>query len=165
MRNIFIALISALLFLGCSSKGASDVNVKPKLVVGKSLENIGLKDQHEKAQKIKDDTKLVIFAFSKDAAHTCNNFFETKKPTYLEENKAQFIADVSSAPSLIRSMFIMPGLKDMKHTVIIIDDKDIAKPYKSGLDSEKIVLVKLDNHKILSVETITTAKELETNIE
>ena len=43
--------------------------------------------------------------------HLCNDFFVTQDASYLANNKSIFVADVSSAPSIIRSMFIMPGFK------------------------------------------------------
>ena len=163
MSKIIAGFVTALLFIGCSSK-AVEQNVEPKLVVGKSLE-LKLNNQHEKAQNIPADTKTVIFAFSKDSAHTCNDYFETKSPTYLADNKAVFVADVSAAPSLIRSMFIMPGLKDFKHTVLILDDEAVAAPYRAKMDTEKIVVVLVDNFKITKIKTINSQKELITAVE
>jgi hypothetical protein len=153
------------LFLGCDSKSESTVSVEPKLVSGKSLEDMSLNDQFEKPHKLNADTKKVIFAFSKDVAHTCNDFFNTKLPTYLNDNNTIFVADVSAAPSLIRSMFIMPGLKDFKHTVLILDDKNVAAPYRSGVDVEKIIVVYVDNSNITSIKTISTTDELQKTIE
>ena len=102
MTKILTALIAAFLFIGCSST-AGEQNIEPKLVVGKTID-LNLNDQYEKAQSIPADTKTVIFAFSKDSAHTCNDYFETKAPAYLAQHKTIFVADVSAAPSLIRSM-------------------------------------------------------------
>ena len=163
MTKIIVALLAAFIFIGCSAK--TDENVAPKLVVGTTVANMTLSDQFDKPLTIKADTKKVIFAFSKDGAHICNDYFVTKVPTYLADNKTLFIADVSSAPSLIRSMFIMPGLKDFKHTVYILDDESIAAPYRAGMDTEKIVVVSLDNLKITNIKTITSEKELISEIE
>ncbi len=165
MKKIIVGLMAALLFLGCSSKGAEEVVVEPKLVVGKNLADMALNDQFEKAQALDSNTKKVIFAFSKDMAHTCNDFFVTQSPTYLSDNNTQFVADVSAAPSLIRSIFILPGLKDFKHTVLLLDDKMIAAPYRSNMDVEKIVVVYLDNKSITNVVTINSEDELKKVIE
>ena len=165
MKKVIIGLMVAFLFIGCGSKGSEDKPVEPKLVVGKSLDALVLNDQFEKTHSIDADTKKVIFAFSKDVAHTCNDFFVTQEPTYLSDNKTAFIADVSAAPSLVRSMFILPGLKDFKHTVLILDDKKIAAPFRSGVDVEKIVIVYLDGKSITSIKTINSADELKNIIE
>jgi len=165
MKKIIIAITLALTFFGCSSKSEEVSNVTPTLVVGKSLSSINLKDQFDKNHTLDATTKKVVFAFSKDVAHTCNDFFATKEADYLAKNNTQFIADVSAAPSLIRSMFIMPGLKDFKHTVLILDDETKAAPYRKGVDVEKIVVVYLDNGTISNIKTLSNEKELQATIE
>ena len=155
----------SLLILGCSSSESNAQDIEAKLVVQKSLTGLTLNDQHEKSHTLPADTQTVIFAFSKDMGHACNDFFETKTPTYLNENHAIFIADVSSAPSIIRSMFIMPGLKDFKHTVLVIDDESVANGYKAGMDTEKIVIVSLDKGVITSISTVSSAEEMAKTIE
>jgi len=164
MKRIITSLMIALLFLGCSSD-EEQIKAEPKLVVGKSLVTLALKDQFDTPQIVKVNTKKVIFAFSKDMAHICNDYFATKPKKYLGENNTLFVADVSAAPSLIRSMFILPGLKDFKHTVLLLDDKQLAAPYRSAMDVEKITVVYLDNKKITKIKTISTESELKTLIE
>ena len=165
MKIVITLFLTALMFIGCSSKETSDTPVVPKLVINKSLATLTLNDQHEKAHSLKTTTKKVIFAFSKDSAHTCNDFFVTKKPTYLEDNNVAFVADVSAAPSLIRSMFIMPGLKDFKHTVLILDDKNIAASYTANQDVEKIVVVELADGIITNIKSVSSVNELVKEIE
>lgn len=165
MKNIILAFVAALLFIGCSSNSEENKNVEPKLVVGKSLSDLNLKDQFEKPHTLNADTYKVIFAFDKEPAHICNDFFNTQKPTYLQDHHVQFVADVSAAPSLIRSMFILPGLKDFKHTVLLLDDENVAAPYRKGVDTSKIVVVSLLNKKITDVKTINTTEELKRTVE
>ncbi len=161
MKNILLTLILSFAFLGCSAKTPEDKNIQAALVTGKSLAKLTLNDQFGKAHTLSADTTKVIFAFAKDTAHTCNDFFKTQKDDYLSAHHAAFIADVSAAPSLIRSMFIMPGLKELKHTVLLLEDKTVAAPYKKGLDINKIAVVFLKNGKIEKIEFISTAEELE----
>jgi hypothetical protein len=165
MKKIIVGLMVALLFFGCSSKDVEEQAVEPKLVVGKSLADMSLNDQFEKAKSLDAGTKKVIFAFSKDIAHTCNDYFVTQSPSYLSENNTQFVADVSAAPSLIRSMFILPGLKDFKHTVLLLDDKKVAAPYRADVNVEKIVVAYIDNKSITEIVTITSEDELKKVIE
>ena len=165
MKKIISGLLLAFLFLGCSSKNEDAQNIEPKLVVGNSLSNLSLKDQFEKQHALKAETTQLIFALSKESAHICNDFFVMQTPSYLDEHKTQFIADVSSAPSLIRSMFIMPGLKDFKHTVLILDEKVQAAPFRSGVDVEKILLVTLEDGTISSLKSLNNEAELKAAIE
>jgi hypothetical protein len=164
MKKILLTLLTVFLLVGCSSSDAT-TNVAPKLVLGKNLASLTLNDQHGKSHTLAKDTKTIVFAFNKPSAHTCNDFFVTKDPSYLNDHKVAFVADVSAAPSLIRSMFIMPGLKDFKYTVLILDDKTQAAPFRSGVDTEKIVVVHLNNEKIEKIETITSKEDLEKIVE
>ena len=164
MIKLTIALLTAFLFLGCSSQ-ATDENVEPKLVVSKSLETLKLNDQNGNSHVITADTKKVIFAFSKDVGHTCNDFFATKPESYLSDNNTIFVADISGAPSLIRSMFIIPGLKDFKHKVLVLDDKNIANGYKAKQDTENIVVVFVDNNIITAIKNISSVDALAKVIE
>jgi hypothetical protein len=165
MKKIVFALLSVIVFLGCSSKSASDVEVESKLVVGNSLESLQLNDQQGVATPLTKETKKVIFAFSKDVGHDCNDFFATKDASYLAKHNAMFVADVSAAPSLIRSMFIMPGLKEFEHTILVIDDKEISSQYKLVEQAEKIVLISLENLMITKIEYLNTPQDLEANLE
>lgn len=165
MKKIIVGFIASFLFIGCSSNAQLEQAIEPKLVVGKSLSNMALSDQFKKAHILDETTKKVIFAFSKDTAHTCNDYFVTQSETYLSENNTQFVADVSAAPSLIRSMFILPGLKDFKHTVLLLDDKEKAAPYRANMDTEKIVVVYLDGNSIAQISNIASEDELKKVIE
>ena len=165
MRNTLLGLLTALFLVSCSSTEQTTQNVEPKITVGSSLNELTFNDQFEKQHTIENGTNKVIFAFSKDMAHLCNDYFNTKEATYLTDHKTQFVADVSAAPSLIRSMFIMPGLKDFKHTVLLLDSKEQALPYKTGLDSEKIIVAYVENGNITSIKTIATKDELISVIE
>ncbi|MBU0720829.1 hypothetical protein KJ877_05760 [bacterium] len=165
MKKILLGLLSVLMLVGCSSKATSEQAVEPKLVLGMSLEDMKLKDQFEVPHAITQETKKIVFAFSKDVGHTCNDFFATKKDSYLQDNKSIFVADVSGAPSLIRSMFIMPGLKEFKHTILVIDDKDISAAYKPAQNQEKITVVYVDAMIIKDIKYLNSTLELEKELQ
>jgi len=157
MKKILLLLVVALSFIGCSDE---EIIIEPQAVVGKSLESLKLKDQFDQTKSINSDTKKVIFAFSKDMGHLSNEYFHTKEPTFLADHNTIFIADVSGAPSLIRSMFIMPGLKDFKHTVLVIDDETVASAYKNAGKEEQLMVVLVDNFTIKSISYISSEAEL-----
>jgi len=165
MKKILFGLVAALLLVGCSPKENTDTKVEAKIVIGNNLADLKLNNQFEKEQALDKNTKKIIFAFSEDMAHLCNDYFVTQTPTYLNENKVQFIADVSAAPSIIRSMFIMPGLKDFKHIVLILEDEKTAMSFRAGVDVEKIIVAYLEDGKITQIKTISTEEELKSTIE
>ncbi|MDQ7044576.1 MAG: hypothetical protein Q9M32_01490 [Sulfurimonas sp.] len=160
MKKILLGLIATLVFIGCSSEKEVTINVEPSLVVGKSLTAAKFFDQFEKPHSLSADTTKLIFVFSDDMGHLANDYFATKEASYLNDNNTQFVADISKAPSIIRSMFIMPGLKDFKHTVLVLTEKVDSAPFRAGVDTEKILVVTLDNMNITALKTISSQEEL-----
>ncbi len=165
MKKIVLGLIATLLFVGCSAEKKVDENVEPALVVGKSLADFKLDDQLETPHTLSTSTTKLIFVFSDDMGHLANDYFVTKEPSYLSDNNTQFVADISGAPSLIQSMFIKPGLKDFKHTVLVLSEKEVSAPFRAKMDTEKVVVVYLENKTITQIKTISTQDELIATIE
>ena len=161
MKKIITALAITLLFLGCSSKSQDNTNVQAKLAVGKSLADLKLNDQHEKAQTLPADTKVVFFSFSKPTGHACNEFLESKPANYLAEHHAVYVADVSAAPSLIKKMFILPDLKELKFPILLINDAKLSAEFTKGINKESIIIAELNNLKITAIKEAKDAKELE----
>ena len=159
MKHIWLGLLFALSFLGCSDEVAAPV--VSKVAVGKSLSTLTLNDQFEKKHHLSSDTKKVVFAFSKDMGHLSNEFFEKKGADYLKEHHVVFIADVSGAPSLIRSMFIMPGLKEFKHTVLVIENKAEASAYRNDAHKESLMVLDVKNFEIEKITYVNSASALE----
>jgi len=160
MKNIFFALIASLLFLGCSSN-ATPKDVQAKLVVGQSLKDFALPDQHEKVQKLAPNTKVIFFSFAKPTGHICNEFLGSKDASYLAQHHAVYVADVSPAPSLIKTMFILPDLKKLPFPILLINDDTLSAEYSKGMDKESIVMVYLNDGTITKIENIHDAKALE----
>ena len=158
MKKVLLGLIAAMFFLGCSDN--AEIEVVRKIVLGKSLESLALNDQFEKPQTLNAGTQKVIFAFSKDMGHMSNEFFDKQDPDYLAKHSAVFVADVSGAPSVIRSMFIMPGLKDFKHTVLVIEDKTVAASYRIEAHKEEIMIVELNNFVVENISYVSSEEAL-----
>jgi len=154
MKNVLLGLLLTLSFIGCSEEVSGPV--VSKVAVGKSLEALKLNDQFENPHTLDAETTQVIFAFSKDMGHMSNEYFAKQDADFLAKHHTVFVADVSGAPSLIRSMFIMPGLKDFKHTVLIIEDKNLAASYRNESHKEELMVLTLNN---LMIEKIAYVKD------
>ena len=159
MKNILVVLLLSLSFIGCSDEVSAPV--VSKVAVGKSLESLKLNDQFEKPHTLNAGTTTVVFAFSKDMGHMSNEFFAKQDEDFLAKHHAAFVADVSGAPSLIRSMFIMPGLKDFKHTVLVIEDKNLAASYRNEAHKEELMVLTLENFVIKNITYIKDEAGLE----
>ncbi len=165
MKNIILSLILAFAFIGCSSKSdEATQNAEPKLVVGKSLKGMTLKDQNEKSITVPEDTKVIFFSFSKPTGHACNAFLESKPANYLAEHKAVYVADVSAAPGIIKNMFILPDLKELEFPILLINDDTLSAEYSKGMDKESIVVVELEDMQIKAIKKAKDEKELEKSL-
>ena len=161
MKNIILALLVALSVIGCNSNSQENKNVEPKLVVGKSLQDLKLNDQNEKPQTLPADTEIVFFSFSKPVGHMCNAFLEKHPENYLAQHHAVYVADVSPAPSIIKNMFILPDLKELKFPILLINDDKLSAEYTKGMDKKSIVVVTLENGTIKKIDNLKDAKALE----
>ena len=161
MKNIIVALLVAFSFIGCSSQSKETNNVEPKLVVGKSLADFKVNDQNGKPQTLSDETKIVFFSFSKPTGHMCNAFLEKQPADFLAQHHAVYVADVSAAPSIIKSMFILPDLKELPFPILLINDDTLSAAYTQGMNKESIVVVFVENKKITKIKNIKDAQELE----
>jgi len=56
-------------------------------------------------------------------------------------------------------------LKDFKHTVLLLDSKELAAPYRKNMDVEKVVIVYIINKRITKIRDIQTADELQKALE
>lgn len=158
MKNVVLGLVMAMFFLGCGDK--SNVEVTKQTVIGNSLEKLTLNDQFGKPHSLSPETKTVVFAFSKEMGHLSNDFLVKQEPGYLAEHHALFIADVSAAPSLIRSMFIMPGLKEFKHTVLVIDDENTAASYRIDEHQDVLMILDVNEYIIEKIRYVNSEEEL-----
>jgi len=161
MKNIILSLLLAFTFIGCSSKSDENQNVAAKLVVGKSLANMALKDQHGKMQKLTPDTKVIFFSFSKAMGHACNALLEKESPDFLAKHHALYVADVSPAPSLIKKMFILPDLEKLKFPILLINDDKTSAEFSKGMKKDSIVVVSVNNETITKIQNLKDTKALE----
>jgi hypothetical protein len=117
--------------------------------IKENLSSFKIADQFDKELTIKNSTKKLIVAFSKEKATQIKDFLYAN-PNYLESQNAIYISDVSSAPSFVTSMFMIPKFKDYPFSMGLIRDEDIAKrfPKKEGL----ITIIHLNDTVVTKIE-------------
>jgi hypothetical protein len=145
-------------FVLMNSKDSYDASKYFVKYDGKTIE-FKLPDQFDKTHKVTNNTKLLIIAFLKEDGHTIREYLKSHRPTLLEENHTMFLADISKVPVVIRNMVILKDFKRSKFPVIVIYDKKISKTLNDNKD--KILVMHLENKKIVKIEHIKTAQELD----
>ena len=109
------------------------------------------KDQFEKKLPITPETKEIIISFSKKNGKAVKAFLQSHKG-YLKTKQAVYLADMTSAPSLALSLFMMPALKKYDFSVGLIEDDDIAEklPKVEG----KTTVIRLEKMTITSIKYV-----------
>jgi len=112
-------------------------------------------DQFEKKLAITPQTKEIIISFSKKNGKSVKTFLASHKG-YLKERQAVYLADMTSAPSIAMSLFMIPALKKYDFKVGLIEDDDIAErlPKVEG----KSTVIHLENMLIKSIKFVNSLK-------
>ena len=167
-KILFILLaLAALLFSGCSEKKVDNPNIQTinsltnDITVGKTFQNITLKNQFDKPISLSNKTKKVVFVFQKASGHTARNFINSKADDYLSNKNIAFIADISGMPSIIASMFALPDLKKHKYSVMLIRDEKLSTKYRNDKYEDYIAIISLKNFKVTNIKLASTDKQLE----
>jgi len=160
MKKIILAILLMFTVVGCSSK-ENLKDISARLVVGKELAGTTLNDQHEKPQTISKDTKVVFFSFSKPMGHLCNEFLSKKPASFLKEHNAVYVADVSPAPTIVKNMFILPDLKELKFPILLINNDKLSAEFTKGLSKDSVEVVFLKDGKITKITQVNNEKDLE----
>ncbi len=167
----FITTLS--LFVGCQSKVkdptakaevVTDGKISEEVTIGSKIDSFTLKDQFDKNQTLKSDTKKLILVFKKATGHLVKEYFNKKPVDFMEKNHIQMIADVSGMPSIILTMFALPDLKKHKYPIMLIKDEKLSKKFGNKKYSEKIWIVTLDNFVVKNVTFVTNEKDFDREI-
>lgn len=117
--------------------------------VGDNLSSFSCENQFEKKMAVAQSTKKMIVAFSKEKGEVIKQFLD-KNPDYLKTQNALYIADVSSAPAFVTSMFMIPKFKSYSFEMGII--KDEAKAAQFPKKDDMITVISLENGVIKNIE-------------
>jgi len=152
MKKLIHISILFIILTACNSS-TSQQNVEgPVFEVENTVPEFTFNDQFGNSHEVRDSIERLLVALDQETAHSVNDFLADKPGTFLQDNKTLFIADVSAAPGIIRKMFIMPGLKKFDYPVLIFTDEKEAKPFRMGVNTEKVLEVSLNGQKIISIK-------------
>lgn len=117
--------------------------------VGQNIASFSCKDQFGQKVAITSSTKKLIFVFSKEKGEVSKKYFDLN-PNYLSSQKVLYFADISSAPSFVTSMFMIPKFQGYKFKIGLIEDEVQAAlvPKKEDM----ITFIELDNLNITKIE-------------
>lgn len=134
-----------------------------KIVIGKNMEQFKIYDQFNKPHHIESSTKKIIFAFAKQSGHTIKDLLNKKEKDYLSKRNILFIVDASSMPSFMK-VFILP-FTGYAYSILTLEDEEVSKSYINEELSDKIMIIVLENKKVLDVKYIDDTEQLISEIE
>jgi len=139
--------ITVIFLLLCSAVFANVLKVKDTFPYD------SFSDQFEKKLAITPQTKEIIISFSKKNGKAVKSFLQTHKG-YLEKKQAVYLADVSSVPSLVMSLFMKSALQKNNFRVGLIEDEEIVEilPKVEG----KTTVLRLEKMHIKSIKFVDT---------
>ncbi len=84
-------------------------------------------------------------------------FYHQRARYILEERHAILINNISSTPTIITKMFIIPKLRDYKYSILLIYDENNRKFAKQN---DKITTYSLENGVVKDIKFLSSANEL-----
>jgi len=127
------------------------------LTVGEHITPRTLEDQFEKKHRIGNE-KVWVVTWDKLTTRIANDYFE-KDPSLLNSGEVAMIADFSTIPSGILSLFVMPRMQGYQnHSMLLSFDQqyNLTLPYKEG----HLTILHLDKTEIKKIEYIDNEEAL-----
>ena len=107
------------------------------------------------------NTHFILFARSKEGSQLCNAFLKYHSPGFLEQHHTLYIADITSAPWLVKHLLIIPKMKTEPFDLLYIDNSAISDKLKKKYAHSSIIILELQDKSLIPVRTIHSQKELE----
>lgn len=109
------------------------------------------KNQFDQDMIVDNNIKMLIVTFSKAKGEVIKEFLEVNKG-FLKTKNAHYLADVSSVPSFVMSMFMKPKFKsyDYEMGLIYDEEKALSIPKKD----DDITVIYLENKKVQKIDFI-----------
>ena len=115
------------------------------------------KNQFDQDRIIDQKSQMVIVTFSKDKGALINEFLEQNK-AFLEQNNAHYLADVSSVPSFVMSMFMKPKFKSYEYDMGLIYDEN--KALSIPKKDDDITVIYLKDKKVSKIDFLQNLDSL-----
>ena len=121
-----------------------------ELKVGDTFPTISLIDQFDKKIEIQTKgTSLIMVSFEKEVSKAINAFLDTKDKKFLKDNNITYISDISSVPSFLVDLFILPRLKKIPCSVALMyKNEGVHLNHQEG----KISIFRLKDTQIKKIE-------------
>ncbi|HHH72934.1 MAG TPA: hypothetical protein ENL04_03825 [Sulfuricurvum sp.] len=119
---------------------------------GETFPPLTLNDAFEKQHTIDNNVRIVIITFEHDVSEKVNDFLAQKPAAFLTQHHAVYIADISSAPYLVKKLFILPKMRDFAFPLLLIEDEGLSKRFDRR--EGKVTVYRIEKGSVTSTEFI-----------
>jgi hypothetical protein len=128
-------------------------------VVGSTLPELSLKDQHGEPHAIDEDVRGILFSRDMDGGGVLRKSLEEAGADLLKRTGSVYVADVSRMPGLVRRLFALPRLRRRGCPVLLDEDGSLTKDFPSA--EGKGTLIELKGLRITRIRHFSAPEELE----
>jgi len=128
--------------------------------IGSTIDFV-LPDQFETPKSLPEETKKLIFVFTKPTGHIFRSWMAFHEANdYLTTRKIVAVADVSAMPTVILNTFAMPDFRKSAYSILLIYDKKMAARLKKGQAVDNVIVMTLQNKKVIKIEQAASVEEM-----
>ena len=119
-----------------------------------------LPNPHGVTNTLKSSTRAVIISSEKDVSGMVRDWLLTKKTDFLEQHRAEYVADITPMPAIITTLFAMPKMKKYPFPMLLADDPQFARNYPNQKGHIALFLLD-DQHVVQDIHFLSNADDLD----
>ncbi|PUE66134.1 hypothetical protein [Arcobacter caeni] len=128
------------------------------LKINDKISNFSLANQFDKIHTVNSEISMIIVTFQRNTSNLVNDFLSSKDSDFLHKKNTIFINNISSIPSIVTKMFIIPKMRDYKYDILLIYNENNKKFIE---EENKITIYFIENSFVKDIKYISTEEELE----
>jgi hypothetical protein len=152
IHGLLVTLVAVAVLAGGSRAGAAPLGV------GATLPEVALADQHDVPGSVGPGTRLLLFTRDMDASKITKEVLAENGAAMLASADAVYVADVSAMPSLVTTLFAMPGLRKRPYRMLLDRDGAVTKDLPS--EAGAVTVLTLDRGVVRRIEHVGSADRL-----
>ena len=143
--------------------GASAVASAATVAVGTELRPIDIADQHDKAGRVDDSVRVLMFSRDMTANKLAKKAFMDKPADFLPDAHAMYLIDVSGMPGFVTRHFAIPKMQKYGYRIFLDREGELTGTLPSRED--QVMVMKLDHLKVESIDFVSDAAALNRAVE
>ena len=157
-RAVSALVFTSLLAVAAGLPTVASAQTTSTVQVGQRLPALALKDQHDKPWQIDANTRLLMFAASRQASNLVQAVLQNLPPDQLTRKNALYLADMGKMPGIITRTFALPALKKLPYPIgVSTDESTLAAWPRQG---DAVTLIELDQHLVKRISFVSTEADL-----